>query len=172
MPEATSYEALRAAAPHLTLHLEASAQGQGFKGKLLKTLQVSETTYSSVYVCICFYLFYLSLFVLICLYASLFAFYLSAFVFICRYLCLFVLNLSLFAWILSLFVFSCRFCRTNPVDLNPVVLFRCNRSMTKSTLRGCVQNSCLSSSRCCCCKERSWAAILSCSGFWAKGRYP
>ena len=91
--------------------------------------------YLSLFVFICLYLF---LFVFICLYLSLFVlfvficFYLSLFVFICLYLFLFVficLYLSLFVFNLSLFVKICRSCRTSPVDLIPVVLVRCKRSM-------------------------------------------
>ena len=92
-----------------------------------------------LFVFICLYLFlfvfYLSLFVFICLYLSLFVFiclYLSLFVFICFYLSLFVficLYLSLICLYLSLFVKICRSCRTSPVDLIPVVLVRCKRSM-------------------------------------------
>ena len=85
----------------------------------------------SLLVFIGLYLFYLSLFVIICLYIYL---HLSSLGFI---LCLFVFNLSLFVWILSLFVISCficRLCRTNPVDLNPVVLVRCKRVMIEGPL--------------------------------------
>ena len=105
--------------------------------------------YLSLFVFICLYfslfVFYLSLFVFICLYLSLFVFiclYLSLFVFICLYLFLFVficfylslfvficLYLSLICLYLSLFVKICRSCRTSPVDLIPVVLVRCKRSM-------------------------------------------
>ena len=98
--------------------------------------------YLSLFVFICLYLslfvficLYLSLFVFICLYLSLFVFiclYLFLFVFICLYLSLFVfvcLYLSLICLYLSLFVKICRSCRTSPVDLIPVVLVRCKRSM-------------------------------------------
>ena len=88
--------------------------------------------YLSLFVFICLYL---SLFVFICFYLFLFVFiclYLSLFVFICLYLSLFVficLYLSLICLYLSLFVKICRSCRTSPVDLIPVVLVRCKRSM-------------------------------------------
>ena len=80
-----------------------------------------------LFVFICLYLF---LFVFICLYLSLFVFicfYLSLFVFICLYL-------SLICLYLSLFVKICRSCRTSPVDLIPVVLVRCKRSMISRVL--------------------------------------
>ena len=125
----------------------------------LKPLFVFICFYLFLFVFICLYLFlfvfiwlylsficlYLSLFVFICLYLSLFVFicfylflfvficlYLSLFVFICFYLSLFVficLYLSLICLYLSLFVKICRSCRTSPVDLIPVVLVRCKRSM-------------------------------------------
>ena len=91
--------------------------------------------YLSLFVFICLYL---SLFVFICFYLFLFVFiclYLSLFVFICLYLFLFVficLYLSLICLYLSLFVKICRSCRTSPVDLIPVVLVRCKRSMILS----------------------------------------
>ena len=49
--------------------------------------------------------------------------YMSLLAFIC-------LNLSLICLYVSLCVFICRFCRTNPVELNPVVLVGCKRSRT------------------------------------------
>ena len=101
-----------------------------------QTVKSFESFYLSLFVFSCLYL---SLFVCICLNLSLFVFIclnLSLFALICLYLSLFVfklvlicLNLSVICLNLSLFVFICRSCRTNPVDLNPVVLVSRKRSM-------------------------------------------